>query len=74
VLRDPDLILISAPPESAADWRAAWEKFPTLHAVRNGNVLPYADERMDRMGPSVIDATSSLCELIERARTVHGPR
>jgi len=70
VLRDPDLILISAPPDSAAEWRAAWGKFPTLHAVRNGNVLPYTDERMDRMGPSVVDATASLCELIERARAV----
>ena len=70
VLRDPDLILISAPPESAAEWRAAWEKFPTLHAVRQGNVAPYTDERMDRMGPSVVDATSSLCEVIEHARAV----
>ena len=74
VLRDPDLILISAPPESAAEWRAAWEKFPSLHAVRNGNVLPYADERMDRMGPSVIEATAILCELIERARAVPAAR
>jgi hypothetical protein len=31
-------------------------------------VLSYADERMDRMGPSVIDATASLCELIDRTR------
>jgi hypothetical protein len=32
--------------------------------------MPYADERMDRMGPSVIDATASLCVLIDGARTV----
>ena len=29
---------------------------------------PYTDERIDRMGPSVIAATASLCELIDRAR------
>jgi iron complex transport system substrate-binding protein len=50
VLRNPDLILVSAPPASADEWRAAWARFPALNAVRNGRVLPYTDERMDRMG------------------------
>jgi iron complex transport system substrate-binding protein len=69
VLRNPDLILVSAPPASAAEWRAAWARFPTLTAVRTGRVLPYVDERMDRMGPSVVEATAGLCELIDRARS-----
>ena len=68
ILRDPDLILISAPPASADEWLAEWRKFPSLRAVRDGRVMPYSDERMDRMGPSVIAATASLCELVERAR------
>jgi iron complex transport system substrate-binding protein len=68
VLRDPDLILVSAPPASAEEWRAEWTRFPALAAVRNGLVLPYTDERMDRMGPSVVEATAGLCELIDRAR------
>jgi iron complex transport system substrate-binding protein len=68
VLRNPDLILVSAPPASAEEWRAAWTRFPMLNAVRNGRVLPFADERMDRMGPSVVEATVGLCELIDRAR------
>ena len=69
VLRDPDLILVSAPPEPAEEWRAEWQKFPTLSAVRAGHVLPYTDERMDRMGPSVIEATASLCKLIDQTRS-----
>jgi iron complex transport system substrate-binding protein len=68
VLRNPDLILVSAPPQSAAEWTTEWQHFPALNAVRSGKVLPFADERMDRMGPSVIDATASLCELIDQAR------
>jgi iron complex transport system substrate-binding protein len=72
VLRNPDLILVSAPPPSAEEWRAAWMRFPTLAAVRNGRVLAYADERMDRMGPSVVEATAGLCEVIDRARTAPG--
>ncbi len=70
VLRNPDLILVSAPPASADEWRAAWARFPTLNAVRNGRVLAFTDERMDRMGPSVVEATAGLCELIDRSRAV----
>jgi iron complex transport system substrate-binding protein len=68
VLRNPDLILVSAPPASAEEWRAEWARFPALSAVRKGLVLAYSDERMDRMGPSVVEATAGLCELIDRAR------
>jgi iron complex transport system substrate-binding protein len=68
VLRDPDLILISAPAPSAQEWMTEWRRFPALRAVRNGRLEVYSDERMDRMGPSVIAATASLCEVVDRAR------
>jgi iron complex transport system substrate-binding protein len=71
ILRDPDLILISAPPASANEWLAEWRKFPSVRAVREGRLESYLDERMDRMGPSVIEATESLCELVDRARGTH---
>jgi len=68
ILRDPDLIVISAPPEPANEWIAEWRKFPSVRAVRENRLESYLDERMDRMGPSVIEATRSLCELVDRAR------
>jgi iron complex transport system substrate-binding protein len=68
MLRDPDLILISAPPSASDEWRAEWQKFPSMRAVHDGHIVPYSDERMDRMGPSVIEATAGLCELVDRAR------
>jgi iron complex transport system substrate-binding protein len=74
VLRDPDLIIISAPPQSGAEWLAQWARFPTVSAVRNGRVLSYSDARMDRMGPSALAAAASLCELVDRARTTAGTR
>jgi ABC-type Fe3+-hydroxamate transport system substrate-binding protein len=74
IVRDPDLILISAPPEPAKEWQAEWHKLPGVRAVREQRILTYLDERMDRMGPSVIDATRSLCELIERARSPQATR
>jgi iron complex transport system substrate-binding protein len=74
VLRNPDLIIISAPPQSGAEWLEQWRRFPTVNAVRNGRVLSYSDERMDRMGPSALAAAASLCELVDRARATAGTR
>lgn len=68
VLRNPQLILASAPPASSADWLAQWRRFPALAAVRNGHLVSYTDERIDRMGPSVIAATANLCAVIDKAR------
>jgi ABC-type Fe3+-hydroxamate transport system substrate-binding protein len=69
VLRDPQLILASAPPGVADDWLAEWRRFPAMAAVRRQQLVTYVDERIDRMGPSVIDATSNLCSVIDKART-----
>lgn len=68
VMRDPQLIVASAPPGAADEWLAQWRKIPAMSAVRDAHLVSYADARIDRMGPSVIDATASLCELIDRAR------
>jgi iron complex transport system substrate-binding protein len=69
VLRDPELILASAPRNAGDEWLAEWRKFPAITAVRRGQLVSYADERIDRMGPSVIAATASLCAVIDRARS-----
>jgi len=68
VLRDPELILASAPPGSADEWLAEWRRFPAMAAVRNGQLVNYVDERIDRMGPSVVAATGNLCAVIDKAR------
>jgi iron complex transport system substrate-binding protein len=67
--RDPQLILASAPPASTETWLSEWRRFPSISAVGNGHLLSYTDERIDRMGPSVIAATANLCEVIDRGRT-----
>lgn len=66
--RDPAVILASGPPDIAAQWLAEWRRYPALRAVRSGNLLGFSDERIDRMGPSVIDATANLCAVIARTR------
>jgi iron complex transport system substrate-binding protein len=67
--RDPELILASGPRDVANTWLEEWRRFPALAAVRNGKLAVYSDERIDRMGPSVVAATANLCSVIESART-----
>lgn len=66
--RNPDLILMSAPPITARDWRERWARFTAIKAVANRQVLAYPDLRLTRMGPTAIDAVPELCKLIEGAR------
>jgi iron complex transport system substrate-binding protein len=68
LLRDPEMIVVSGPPASTAAWIAEWRKFPALAAVQRDQIVSHADERIDRMGPSVIAATGSLCAVIDGAR------
>jgi iron complex transport system substrate-binding protein len=68
VLRDPQLILASAPPGAADEWLAEWRKFPAMAAVRGGQLVSHVDPRIDRMGPSVIEATGQLCAVIDSSR------
>jgi iron complex transport system substrate-binding protein len=70
--RDPRIILASAPAESARSWLDEWRRYPSMAAVRDGRLIVYSDERIDRMGPSVIAATAHLCEVIDRARAKPG--
>lgn len=68
ITRDPDLIIAAAPPGDGPQWLQAWRKFPTLKAVRTGNLLNFQDQALSRLGPSVVGATAGLCEAIDAAR------
>ena len=62
--RDPEVILMAAPPVTARDWRERWAGFPDVDAVAKRQMLAYTDPRLDRMGPSALDAVADLCKLI----------
>jgi iron complex transport system substrate-binding protein len=74
VRRDPDVMLLSAPPITARDWRERWERFTTIRAVQTGQLLTFSDPRLDRMGPSAIDAIEALCVMLDRARAANRDR
>jgi iron complex transport system substrate-binding protein len=61
IARNPDIIVAAAPPGEAASWIADWKRLGSLKAVRTGRLIAFEDQRLSRLGPSVIDATETLC-------------
>jgi iron complex transport system substrate-binding protein len=66
IARNPDIILAAAPPGEGAAWVVDWQRFGSLAAVRAGRVVPFEDQALSRLGPSVLDATENLCRTIAR--------
>jgi len=67
VARDPDIIVAAAPQGAGQEWLADWKRFTTLRAVRSGNLIAFEDQRLTRLGPSVVDATEGLCKALAKA-------
>lgn len=62
--RNPDVIIMAAPPITARDWRERWQAFPDVKAVRSKRMVSFTDTRLTRMGPTAFDAVDDLCELM----------
>jgi iron complex transport system substrate-binding protein len=66
--RNPDVIVMTAPPVTARGWRERWQRFKEVAAVRDGRIHAFLDPRLDRMGPSAISAVEGLCATLARGR------
>jgi iron complex transport system substrate-binding protein len=62
IARNPDIIVAAAPPGEATSWIADWKRLGSLKAVRTGRLIAFEDQRLSRLGPSVIDAAEALCK------------
>jgi len=66
--RNPEVIVMTAPPVTARGWRERWQPFKEVAAVRDARVFAFQDPRLDRMGPSAIGAVEGLCATLARGR------
>jgi iron complex transport system substrate-binding protein len=73
IARNPDIIIAAAPRPSADEWAKDWSRFGKLRAVRTNNVIVFEDQRLSRLGPSVLDAGEALCKEIDSARSRINP-
>jgi iron complex transport system substrate-binding protein len=64
IARNPDIIVASAPPGEGASWLAEWKRFGSLNAVRTGRLVAFEDQRLNRLGPSVVLAAEALCKAL----------
>lgn len=67
VARNPDIIVAAAPPGAGKAWLDDWRRFKSLRAVRNNDLIVFEDQRLTRMGPSIVDATEGLCKALATA-------
>jgi iron complex transport system substrate-binding protein len=67
IARNPDIIVAAAPPGEGASWLAEWKPFGSLNAVRTGRLVAFEDQRLSRLGPSVVLATEALCKALAAA-------
>jgi iron complex transport system substrate-binding protein len=66
IARNPEIILVAAPPGEGAAWVADWQRFPSLAAVRTHRVVIFENQALSRLGPSVLDAAEELCRTLAR--------
>ena len=73
--RDPQIIL-ALPPDanSGRDWVAAWRAYPSMRAVRSGGVVSWTDQRLSRLGPSIVDAAEDLCRALRQPQPQPEPQ
>jgi iron complex transport system substrate-binding protein len=64
IARNPDIIVVAPPPGEGASWLAEWRRFGSLAAVKTGRLVAFEDQRLSRLGPSVVLATEGLCKAI----------
>lgn len=64
IARNPDIIVAAAPPGEGKRWLEEWKRFGSLNAVRNGRLIAFEDQRLSRLGPSVVSATEGLCKAL----------
>lgn len=66
--RDPQAIVTGTGEGDAATRLKQWQRWPTLAAVRAGNLFSVNDDWISRATPRLLDAGQQLCEDLDQAR------
>ena len=65
---NPEIIIAAGPASTAHVWLAAWQRWPSIRAVKDQNLFTIDPDLINRPTPRILTGMQSLCELIEQAR------
>ena len=65
---NPEIIIAAGPVSTAHAWLAAWQRWPSIRAVKDQNLFTIDPDLINRPTPRILTGMQSLCELIEQAR------
>lgn len=68
LLENPEAIVSGDRNDQTVSGIDMWSRYPTLLAVRRGNLFAISGDLMNRSGPRIIEGAAALCERLEEAR------
>lgn len=68
VHRDPQVIIASGHGEEQPEWLDDWLQWPSITAVRKGNLYFIPPDILQRHTIRILDGAQMMCELLENAR------
>lgn len=69
---NPEVIIASGMDSARPEWLDEWKKWPSLAAVRMGNLFFVPPELIQRHTPRILDGATQACEFLETARAKRG--
>lgn len=69
---DPEAIVSGDRRDQATSGVELWKQYPSMLAVRRGNLFALDSDLVNRSGPRILAGAAQLCEQLEQARTKRG--
>lgn len=66
--KNPEVIIGTMEQDSSGEGLAMWKRYPTMIAVKRGNLFELNGTLINRAGPRMIAGVADLCEKLELAR------
>lgn len=69
LLENPEVVISGAMRTQSGTGLELWKAYPTLLAVRRGNLFAIDGDLLNRSGPRIIAGAAALCEKLDEARS-----
>lgn len=69
---NPEAIVSGDRPSESGSGLEMWKQFPTLLAVKRGNLISIEGDLLNRAGPRILAGAAELCEQLEQVRKRRG--